>query len=220
MKTKVFEKQQALILRKQGYSLSEISSRLRISKGTASLWLRHIILPKKAQARIQDRSKRGILKSRVLRMSRTRALLDEAAHSALQTLSHIPEAEHLSRLYCSLLYWCEGEKAKNDKSLSFTNSDPQLVGAFLKQLRRGFDLDENKFRVCVHLHAYHNTNKQLLFWSKITNIPIAQFIKPYRKTNSGKNIREGYAGCASVRYYDVRIARQVQALARAFLKDT
>ena len=217
MEPKRIEKQQALRLRKQGYSLGEISFSLNVSQSTASLWLKHVTLGKRAQARLQHRRQAGVLKSNLVRRNRTRALLDEAAHSAFHTLSHISKTKYLSRLYCSLLYWCEGEKSKNDRSLLFTNSDPLLVSAFLMHLRNGYNLDEAKFRVCIHLHDYHNPEKQLLFWSRATTIPLSQFIRPYKKANSGKNVREGYAGCASVRYHDARIARQVQAVARAFL---
>lgn len=217
MRAKETERNQALVLRKHGFSLNEISSKLGISKGTASVWLRDISLSKAARARLKSRYTQGVLKSQVSLKDRTERRLNEASQTASETLFKIPQTNDLSRLYCSLLYWCEGEKSKNDKSLFFTNSDPLLVKAFLNNLRVGYILDESKFRVCIHLHNYHDEPKQLLFWSKVTNIPLAQFIKPYHKKNSGKSVKVGYAGCASVRYHDVRIARQVHALARAFL---
>lgn len=217
MKPKLIEKRQAITLRERGHSLQEISVKLGISKGTASLWLQHTPLSVRAQERIQKRRDEGSRKSRATLNDRTHKRLTEAFGFAQKTLGNISDTTDSSRLYCALLYWCEGEKSKNDKSLFFTNSDPLLVKFFLKHFRKGFEIDETKFRVCVHLHSYHDAKRQLLFWSQITNIPLAQFIKPYQKSNSGKNKRAGYAGCASVRYHDVRIARQVQAIARAFL---
>ncbi|HEY4523724.1 MAG TPA: helix-turn-helix domain-containing protein [Candidatus Paceibacterota bacterium] len=217
MKPKPIEKQQAIILRKHGHSLQEISIQLGISKGTASIWLQHTPLSAIAQERIQKKRDEGSRKSRATLNGRTNKRLTEAFDFARKTLGKISSTADSSRLYCALFYWCEGEKSKNDKSLFFTNSDPLLVKSFLKHLRKGFEIDETKFRVCVHLHSYHDAQKQLLFWSQITSIPLAQFIKPYQKLNSGKNKKVGYAGCASVRYHDVRIARQVQAIARAFL---
>ncbi len=218
MRLKSIEKQQAIMLRKQGYSLYEISIKLGISKGTASLWLKNTQLSDWAQKRIQKRRNEGSLKSQITLNERTHKRLTEAQDFARKTLENMPETMNNSRLYCALLYWCEGEKSKNDKSLFFTNSDPSLVRSFLKHLRKGYAVEELKFRVCVHLHNYHDPDKQLIFWSKVTTIPLVQFTKPYLKKNSGKNIRIGYAGCASVRYHDVRIARQVHAVARAFLE--
>lgn len=217
MRPKSVEKQQAVILRKQGCSLQEISIKLGVSKGTASIWLQRTPLSARARERIQKRRDEGSRKSRATLNSRTNKRLTEALGFAQKTLGNIADTVDNSRLYCALLYWCEGEKSKNDKSLFFTNSDPLLVKLFLKHLRKGYAIEEQKFRVCIHLHSYHDSKKQLLFWSQVTNIPLTQFIKPYQKLNSGKNKRVGYAGCASVRYHDVRIARQIIAIARVFL---
>ena len=217
MKPKPIEKQQAIVLRKQGHSLQEVSIKLGISKGTASLWLRRTPLSVSAKERIQKKRDEGSQKSRVTLNNRTNERLTEAFGFAQKILKNISDTADNSRLYCALLYWCEGEKSKNDKSLFFTNSDPLLVKSFLKHLRKGFEIDETKFRICVHLHSYHDAKKQLFLWSQVTAVPLTQFIKPYQKLNSGKNKKVGYAGCASVRYHDVRIARQVQAVARAFL---
>ncbi len=208
----------ALTLRKTGRSLNEISSALNVSKGSVSLWVRNVRLSEKAQRRILQRRELGIQKAKKVRLARTAERLEEAARFATAVLSRVVDDKDNARLACALLYWCEGEKTKSDKSLVFTNSDSLLVKAFLRTLRKGYEVDERKFRVCIHLHSYHIAKQQLLFWSKVTTIPITQFIRPYQKSNSGKNVRMGYAGCASIRYHDVRIARQVQATARAFLK--
>ncbi|MEI6864342.1 MAG: hypothetical protein WCK46_03220 [Candidatus Adlerbacteria bacterium] len=218
MKIKILEKKEASRLRKKGYSLGEISTKLNISKGTASLWLKHVLISSVGKSRIKERRAKGAANSRQAHLKQTTERLKEASLFAGKTLSVVAITPELSRISCALMYWCEGEKSKNDKSLTFTNSDPLLVKSFLKNLRAGFPISEEKFRVCVHLHSYHNKDKQLLFWSKVTSIPLEQFVKPYQKMNSGKNIREGYAGCASIRYHDVKVARQVHALARAFLQ--
>ena len=217
MEAKPAEKEKACILRKEGYSLNEISVSLGISKSSASIWLRDIELSKTAQNRVLKKRIKARLKSAETHRARTTRNLKEASIFANNILSRISNDKDHARFASALLYWCEGEKSKNDKSLIFTNSDPLLIKTFVSLLRKGFEIDESKFRVCVHLHSYHDAKKQLLFWSQITTIPITQFIKPYRKLNSGKNKRDGYAGCASVRYHDVRIARQIIAIARAFL---
>lgn len=217
MYKKIAKQQQAVALRKKGFSLNEIHFKLGISKSSASLWTAKVSLSGQARWRLVQRKREGIEESRRIKQARTSAALAEAAEFARGTLGQLPKDTNHARLYCALLYWCEGEKSKNDQVLAFTNSDPALVSAYLRMLRKGFNIEESKFRVCVHVHPYHTIEKQLLFWSKITKIPVVQFSKPYRKRNGGKNVRDGYAGCASVRYYDVKVSRQVQAVARAFL---
>lgn len=121
-------------------------------------------------------------------------------------------------IICAMIYWCEG--GKNAKySVAFTNSDPKLVRTFLKLLRECFVLDESKFHPCIHLHSYHLPEKQLDFWSKVTDINKQQFIKPYLKPNTGKRIHENYQGCISLRYFNNDLAQQLVAIAKAYLSQ-
>lgn len=55
------------------------------------------------------------------------------------------------------------------------------------------------------------------FWSKVTKINKKQFIKPYRKLNSGKRIHPNYQGCISIKYHSNDLARRIMATAKAFL---
>jgi hypothetical protein len=115
-----------------------------------------------------------------------------------------------------MIYWCEG--GKNAKyGVAFTNSDPKLVRTFLTLLRENFNLDERKFHPGIHLHSYHSPGTQLDFWSKVTDIDKQQFIKPYLKPNTGKRIRKNYQGCISLRYASNDLARQLMAIAKAYL---
>lgn len=212
------EKVHALVLRGAGFSIKEIAQQLRVSKSTVSLWVRNTVLSKQAQTILDAKYTAGQLAAKITKESGTQRLLQEAATLATDVVSKMSVSSDARRVLCAMLYWCEGAKSTNDGSFVFTNSDPDLVRAFLSLLRDGFRIDENKFRVVVHLHEYHNKRAQLLFWSKVTKIPLPQFSRPYLKAHSGKQVREGYAGCASIRYHDVRISRQIQAIARAFMQ--
>ena len=211
------EREAACRLRKEGCSLSEISAYLGVSKSSASGWTRHVPLSKNAQKRLMKKSLEGQRKSQETHRARTQANLKEASLYAKDVLKKANFSINHVRIACALLYWCEGEKSINDKILSFTNSDPFLAATFVNLLRKGFSVNESKFRICVHLHDYHNTEEQLQFWSQTVNIPRDQFMKPYHKAHSGKQKREGYAGCASIRYYNTHLARRINAIAREFL---
>ena len=218
MKPKISEKKEATRLRLRGRSLNEIATQLGISKASASVWLRDIQLSKRARQAIQKKRQKARQRSADTHHTQTRARLEESASLAKVMVADVHIDQRLSCVICALMYWCEGEKTKNDKTLTFANSDPRLVATFLHLFRKSFDVDERKFRVCLHLHGYHKENKQIRFWSRVTGISTTQFLKTYHKSNTGKRTREGYAGCASIRYYDTRIARQIQALARATLQ--
>lgn len=215
---KRLKKEQAIILRKQGHSLSEISQQLNIAKSSASQWVRNVALSRQAKLAIAKKRDMGRRAAQHARKSRTQHLLYGAEQKADEVVHHSTGNHEFEKILCGMIYWCEGAKSKNDGSFTFTNSDPDLIRAFLHLLRKSFPLDERKFRVSIHLHNYHNSDTQLRFWSQVTNIPLAQFMRPYRKSNTGKRRKPDYAGCASVRYHDVTLAREIQAIARAAMR--
>jgi hypothetical protein len=98
------------------------------------------------------------------------------------------------------------------------NADPEMIKYFLCAFRNSFNLKENKFRALIHLHKYHNAKKQLKFWSNITKIPANQFNKPYLKKNTGKNKKENYPGCISIRYYDKKVFKELVSVYKKLYK--
>jgi len=104
-------------------------------------------------------------------------------------------------------------KKKFDRiRITARSSAPRSIGV-------SFTLDESKFHPCIHLYSYHSPEKQLDFWSKVTDIDKQQFIKPYLKPNTGKRIHENYQGCISLRYFNNDLARQRMAVAKAYLSQ-
>lgn len=209
-------KEKAFSLRETGYSVKEIAKQLSISQSTASIWVRNIELNTPAQKRLKNRKELGYYKS-ALRWKIKREV-DEAKRivDTKKILGYTRKGTNDLKIYCTLLYCCEGGKSDTDP-IKFVNSDPILMRAFLYTLRHGFSIDEGKFRVLMHLHAYHDEKKQKEFWSKITGIPKSQFHKTFQKPNTGKRIKENYAGCVSVSYYDRQLARQIRTLGKNLL---
>ncbi len=209
-------RQRSLKLRKSGYSLAEISRKLGIPKNTLSGWFSELVLSDGAKRKIAKKARQALLAQAERRKEKTQGILNNYLSLGNQLVDNIRPSRDLNKIFCSLIYWCEGTKDTR-APVCFINSDPDLIKAFVNLLRNSFDIDEKKFRICLHLHAYHNASKQIDFWSKFTGIPKNQFIKPFLKQNNGKIKRSGYQGCASVRYYDTNIARQLLMTARVFL---
>lgn len=209
-------KEKALSLRSKGYSINEIYDETGVSRGRISEWVRDVILSQGAKSRLSGKLKLGQIKVAERKKQETREKINYFLEESIKEVGKIPNNESLSRIFCSLIYWCEGVKSQYS-CMCFTNSDPMLVKAFLNLLRKSFKIDNSKFRVCVHLHNYHNQKNQLKFWSGVTDIPLRQFIRPFIKENTGKRVRKGYNGCVSVRYYDITVARWLLATAKAFL---
>lgn len=212
-------KEKAVGLRMNGLSIKEVSEELHVSKSTASLWLRNL--------KLNDEAKEKLAQKRLLRYYKTvlrwqeKSFQEEKQYNskADSIIKQVNQNIYHIKLFCALLYWCEGSKgSKSD--LRFTNSDPLLIKTFVTLFRKSFSVNESKFRILMHLHEYHDEAIQKKFWSNVTKIPKNKFQKTYLKKNSGKRIREGYQGCISIKYYDSKIFKEIKAIYSSFCKNT
>ncbi len=206
-------KENAIKLRTRGLSLNEIVDRLKISKGTASVWLANIELSSKATKRLEKRQIIGQYKTLLIKKRKRKELFKRLETEAVGKLKEVCFCGVIYQLLAAILFWCEGSKGNLTK-VGFTNSDPVMARLFLKCLRKGFKIKEEKFRIVVHLHSYHDEETQIKFWSRVTNIPVNQFSKSFQKKNSGKRVRNNYQGCISIRYYDAMVAKQLWGYCR------
>jgi hypothetical protein len=204
-------------LRGKGYSIKELKKILNVSKSSISTWVKDVNLSTFAQNRLRNNYTKGQLASQKTIKEKTDKKNKEADIFALYKLKNLKLSSDFSLLLCIMIYECEGSKSIKD-SVTFTNSDPNLIKTFLCLFRESFKLEEKKFRVLMYLHGYHNENIQKKFWSEATGIPLNQFQKTFNKKNSNIHNKEGYQGCIQVRYRDVIIGRQIHAVAKRFME--
>ncbi len=210
-------KNQAIELRKTGHSFDEISSALHIPRGTIYTWTSKIELDQKAQERIQQRRQYGIEQTKIHFKNKRATLDQEIRNKITPIISKYPLTPELAQIYCSLLFWAEGSKSLTN--ISFMNSDPTMIRAFLTLFRTGFPLVETKFRVLLHLHEYHNEPEMITYWSSVTNIPLSQFTKTYLKPHTKIRQHSNYMGCCKIKYYDTRLARVLSAIYNTFAEN-
>ena len=210
-------KEKATKIRKSGISINKIAADFGLSKSTVSLWMRDVVISDSAKRKLAQSSEDGRADGR-LRMAAQRKIQAQADRAeSIEILNSSFDANDRNswRLVGSMLYWCEGTKAR-DGILTFVNSDPAMIKTYLRAIRKGYDLNELKFRAIIHLHEYHDPREQLLFWSSVTGIPTTQFYRPYIKPHTGRQKRSGYPGCISIRYADAGLARKVKSLYGVF----
>lgn len=208
-------KEEAIKLRKKGYSLLEISLTLKIAKSTAAVWLNEVILNSRAQLRLRQRGIIGQYKTQLIKKKKMEELLQSFKENARKDIQGITKSREIYKLICSILFWCEGNKDKLS-FLRFTNSDPKMIRCFLNLLREGFDLNERKLRALIHLHDYHKEKAQIDYWSRVTGIPKEQFNHSYHKPHTGKRIKKDYQGCIAISYYDAKLARELWSYYQVF----
>lgn len=213
------KKMQAIALRRRGYSVKEIAERVDIAQSTSSLWVRNVKMNSQAKNRIKQRRKQGMLRAQETRAKKQQSQEAEIQAAAEEVCSKaVPLSSAQTKLFLAVMYGCEGVKDDRQSRLTFINSDPDMIAMFMDYFRGAYELDESKWRCCVHLHDYHNKDVEVDFWARISNIPREQFIKPYVKKSSQQRKREGYRGCLSIRYYDSGIAKELYSIYRNILK--
>lgn len=214
---KLKEQIKARRLRKMGKSYSEILKKVKVSKGTLSIWLRDIKLAPEQKERlyktlIQKGAYKGAKIKQENRIRKTEQIINEAKKEA-RKLSKNPL--FLAGL---MLYWAEGDKAKNE-IVKFSNSDPNMIDLMMKWFRTMCDVSEKKFRIALHIHELHHRKNIEKYWSKITNIPLTQFHKTFIKPTSLKHRKNRlYNGTCAIRINDVNLFRKIKGWKIGFLE--
>ena len=195
MDAKPKEHKLALILRKRGFSYSEIIKKIKVSRSTLSSWLRntHITNSQIERLRMKNFKARNLcsLTLKKNRIEKTKRIIKNAKVEIKEI-----DLYHL-KIIGSILYWAEGSKQKEynpSKELVFNNSDPAMIKVYLSWINKCLKIknEDIKFEIYIH-ETYNRTRHQLVnYWSKVTLFPVKQFPKIYfkkNKVNSGRRNR-------------------------------
>ena len=215
---RIGDKQQALILRKKGYSYSQIKEKLNIGKGTLSGWLYSMPLPEKRIRELRDNNPIRIERYRNTMRAKREEKNQIAYRSIAKKIGTISTREFL--IAGLFLYWAEGTKTKKF-SIGLTNTNPKMLTLFIRWLKF-FNVPESKIKVHLHLYSDMNIKKQMLFWSKTLNIPTLQFRKPYIKQTRLSSITytNGFGqGTCSVIVDDGNLSAEVM-MGIKYIQDT
>ncbi len=107
-----------------------------------------------------------------------------------------------------MLYWGEGAKSPNGQ-VNFANTDPDLITLFLRFLRKIYAPKESRLRCHLYCFSNQSLNHEIEYWSRLTNIPKHQFIKPYvAKPKEQKHVKITHGVCHIV-YSDTRLLAQI-----------
>ncbi len=170
------KKIQAIELRKNGRSYTEIRDSVRVSKSTLSNWLREIELTEGQKIRLNKKQATAYIgaEKRHANGLKHHSVIREFAEKEAILLAKDPF--FVAGL---MLYWAEG--GKNFGSVQFSNSDPAMIKIMMKWFRQFCSVPEEKFRIGLFLHSLHVREDCLSFWQEITSIPAEQFQKPFIK---------------------------------------
>lgn len=184
------KRQAALKLRRNGESISSISKVLSVSKSTASVWCKDIVLTEQQQKRLVEKSNHRATSALLRAAMAKRSLKNVAIKNAI----HLGKSDVGSLTLRDVfmvglgLYWGEGYK-KGSQELGFTNSDPEMIRFYLVWLNRVYFVKNQDLILRVSINSQHKHREKdiLHYWSSVTKIPSSQFTKTsFIKTHSRK----------------------------------
>jgi transposase len=200
MRSRVQEKIQAIALRMQGYSYSQIQEQIPVSKGLLSGWLKYIKLTDQQEKdlliKIQQRSRNGVAKAVASNIKKRK----EREVDAYKEAEVIYSKHRTDPIFIAgvCLYWAEG--SKRSSGLQFMNSDPELIVFMLFWLQKYLSIRKEDIRLRINTHADFSDEKYEEFWSEKTGIPLTQFMKTIYKPNRHGAYKKNpdYKGCVGL----------------------
>lgn len=200
---KLKEKEAAIELRKKGLSYNEILRKVPVAKSSLSLWLKDVGLAKAQKQRLTEK-KLAAMKRGWEAVHRKKVLITEKIKGeARDEIGKLSERELW--LIGVALYWSEGHKEKDKGSLvRLGNSDPRMIGTFLKWLYEICKIKKEDiiFRIYLHETSENRLEEVKMYWSKITGFPKEHFEKITWKKNKiktkRKNIGKDYYGLLDI----------------------
>jgi len=109
----------------------------------------------------------------------------------------------------TLLYWCEGSKRERDRRVEFVNSDPRMIGIFIKYLRSK-KIDEKRIRIRMMLHRQDDELKCRDYLKAVTALKDSSFLATVVKETSLVKHPLPH-GTVAIRHNSVGLLRQINS---------
>ena len=172
--------EQALALRRRGFTLGEIASYCAISKSTVSKWLAKQAFS--ASVTQQNKKRAGKENAKRLQlMSKTRTQEREARYQdAIRTAATEYKHYQTAPLFIAglLLFRSHGDYTKtNRNTVRFSTTDMEAHRIFIHFVREYLGVEKKVFTCWLQLYPTHNEAKCLRRWQRTTTLPYTQFGK-------------------------------------------
>lgn len=187
---KITEKEEAIRLRIQGFSMRDIAKKLNVSKASISKWTRDIYLDETQIKNLKNQQYafHVVQKRRLVRLQNEDTKRNIAINTAVKEMRLISKKDLF--IVGVALYWAEGGKTIRGM-VRFSNSDKTMILLMMRFFREVCDVPEDKFRLHIHTHPGLPVESIEEYWSKITKIGRSKFYKTYVKYSiSSEKIRK------------------------------
>jgi len=221
MKSKWFSlKEKAVSLRKRGFSIRDIESRLLIPRSTLSGWFCNIKLTNNQKKNLEKNRNNSLIEARkkavLWHNFEKQKRIKKAEFEAENVFNEINfNDKNIIELALSMLYLGEGFKKSNNTGLG--NSDPQILKFFISAIEKCFNFDRGNIRCELHLRADQKAEEIKGYWSKELNIPLKNFTSvSFDNRTVGKKTFDYYKGVCVLRIGKTQIQRRLVFLCKKF----
>lgn len=205
---RVSEHREALRLRKEGKSYSQIREKLGISKGTLSGWLHKYPLTSEQINILRNLNERRIERYRET-MRRKREERKQHYYRE-EKEKWFPFSERELYIAGIFLYWGEGDKT-NKSTISVNNTDPSVIKFVLNWMTQCLHFPKEKIKVYLHLYDDMNIDEETEYWKNKLRVRKSQFMKPYIKKSKRFDIdQKGFGhGTCGVRFCKTEVKERL-----------
>lgn len=184
-------REQAINLRREGKSYSEIRSQVLVAKSTLSEWFKLVELTFPQKQRITQKRLDAATRGAKAKRERRIAEVQHYIHNGKKQIGSLSKQDLF--LIGTTLYWAEGSK-QNTRSPStgiiFGNSDYRMLLIFIEWLKQlGITEEEIRFELYVHMDRRADIPAFQQWWSEKIRIPLGKINKVYLKRGNPKTKR-------------------------------
>jgi len=181
-KMRVDLKAKVIALRKEGWSYSVIHRKTGISKSTLSNWLSS--LPYTPNSNVSKRIKEGPLRSAILRNEKRIKSTRDIKKNAAKELGRLSQRDK----WMLGLGIYMGEGSKTHDNIRVINSNPEIIKSAVNWFSANCDVPLANFSIRVHSYPDIDQKKAMVFWSKVSGIPLNQFFENHIDIRTNKSV--------------------------------
>lgn len=181
-------RKQAIELRLQGHTYSQIKDELGLAKSTLSDWLKNLPLTKdQFNLLLKNRDLSKDLQIERFRQTAKNKREQRFKKTLLkQREDLLPLSKKELFIAGIFLYWGEGSKQRGRVCISNTN--PQVIQFALYWMTNVLEIPVEKLRILLHLYNDMDVIEETNFWSGSLGIDKKQFCPPYIKKSTRQSL--------------------------------
>lgn len=188
---KIQEKENAIALRKQGKTYTDILRAVPVAKSTLGIWLKDAKLSVPENQKFTEAKRLASLRGG---QAKKKQRVEKQQSIILKSKSEIGSLSRRDLFLIGVaLYWAEGSKEKDycpGSPLRFANSDPHMIKLFLNWLEEA-NIEKGRIRFDIYLHDNNKYRviEVIRYWSRSTGFSEKLF-RVYFKKNIPKSKRK------------------------------